>query len=173
MILQIYGYEAPETALGWNLSTVRQQLITSLMTLGAFIGSNMIGFMAMKLGRIPCLWIATVLCCIANTVMMCTTGIGELYFGRLFIGISNGFFMTFSQLYIQETGPAKYRGFLVSSYQFFIALVSISIRLEKKKTPHKEGAEKMLALTKIHIRAPWLEASWTGLLLSVWTDHRT
>lgn len=38
---QVYGYEAPNTAIGWNITPVRQQLISSLMTLGAFVSSGM------------------------------------------------------------------------------------------------------------------------------------
>ncbi|KAM0489913.1 hypothetical protein ACHAP8_012095 [Fusarium lateritium] len=108
--LQVYGYEDPETAIGWNISTTRQQLISSLMTLGAFISSSLAGFVAAKLGRRMCLWLACILCAVSNVIMMATTNIGPLYLGRLLIGLANGYFMTFSQLYIQETSPAKYRG---------------------------------------------------------------
>ncbi|GKU08300.1 unnamed protein product, partial [Fusarium langsethiae] len=108
--LQVYGYEDPETAIGWNISTTRQQLISSLMTLGAFISSSLAGFVAVKLGRKMCLWLACLLCAVSNVIMMATTDIGPLYLGRLLIGLANGYFMTFSQLYIQETSPAKSGG---------------------------------------------------------------
>ncbi|KAM0075027.1 hypothetical protein ACKRZS_012840 [Fusarium odoratissimum] len=41
--LKIYGYRDPEVAIGWNIDTTRQQLISSLMTMGAFISSSLAG----------------------------------------------------------------------------------------------------------------------------------
>lgn len=64
------------------------------------------GPMAMYLNRRQCLWVASLLCFASNSIMIGTTNINGLYVGRLFIGIANGFFMTFSQLYLQVcTGP--------------------------------------------------------------------
>jgi SP family sugar:H+ symporter-like MFS transporter len=41
------------------------------------------------------------MCVVANVVMMTTTSIGGLYAGRFVIGLANGLFMTFAQLYLQ------------------------------------------------------------------------
>ncbi|PKS12581.1 hypothetical protein jhhlp_000789 [Lomentospora prolificans] len=120
--LKVYGYEDPSTAIGWNIQTVRQQLIASLMTLGAFISSGTAGVVAAKFGRRHCLWAACLLCCVSNIIMMATTSIGALYAGRFLIGLANGYFMTFSQLYIQESSPAKYRGLFLTAFQFFTSV---------------------------------------------------
>ncbi|KXX80313.1 putative glucose transporter rco-3 [Madurella mycetomatis] len=117
--LEIYGHRAPDTPLGWNIGTERQQLISSLMTLGAFISSGTAGLTATYLSRRQCLWAACLLCCVANVLMMATEDIGALYAGRFIIGLANGYFMTFSQLYIQESSPAKYRGWFLTIFQFF------------------------------------------------------
>lgn len=108
---------------GWNIDTMRQQLISSLMTLGAFISSGTAGFVAAKFGRRHCLWAACLLCCVSNIIMMTTESIGALYAGRFLIGLANGYFMTFSQLYIQESSPAKYRGWFLTIFQFFTSFV--------------------------------------------------
>jgi MFS family permease len=121
---QIYGYPTKLSPSGWNISTERQQLISSLMTLGAFISSGTAGFVARWLGRRPCLWMACALCCVSNIVMMTTTEIGPLYAGRLLNGLANGWFMTFSQLYIQESSPAKYRGLFLTAFTFMTSFVS-------------------------------------------------
>jgi MFS family permease len=55
--------------------------------------------------------------------MMATTNIGALYAGRFLIGLANGYFMTFSQLYIQESSPAKYRGLFLAIFQFCTSMV--------------------------------------------------
>ncbi|KAH7143447.1 general substrate transporter [Dactylonectria macrodidyma] len=140
--LMIYGYRAPETAIGWNIETTRQQLISSLMTLGAFISASLAGFAATKLGRKMCLWAACLLCAVANIIMMTTTHISALYVGRLVIGLANGYFMTFSQLYIQECSPAKYRGLFLSFFQFctsFGTLIGAIIDWTTAKRPDKSS----------------------------------
>lgn len=68
--------------------------------------------------------------------MMTTTNIGALYFARLVMGLSNGLFDTFSQLYIlvcvhcsqresplipdQECAPAKYRGMMMGFLTYWV-----------------------------------------------------
>jgi MFS transporter, SP family, sugar:H+ symporter len=44
---------------------------------------------------------ACLLCVVANVIMMTTNTIGGLYAGRFLIGLANGLFMTFAQLYLQ------------------------------------------------------------------------
>ena len=94
------------------------------MTLGAFISSGTAGFVAKYISRKQCLWIACLFCCVANVIMMTTENIGALYAGRFIIGLANGYFMTFAQLYIQESSPAAYRGFFLTAFQFFTSFVS-------------------------------------------------
>lgn len=36
---QVFGYKDSASSTGWNITSERQQLISSLMVLGAFIGS--------------------------------------------------------------------------------------------------------------------------------------
>lgn len=92
------------------------------MTLGAFLSSSSAGIFATWLGRRQCLWIACILCCVANAIMMGSTTIGGLYAGRLLIGLANGWFMTYSQLYIQESTPARYRGMMIAVFQFWTSI---------------------------------------------------
>ncbi|KAF2878500.1 monosaccharide transporter-like protein [Massariosphaeria phaeospora] len=140
--LKIYGYRTTKTAIGWNLTTERQQLISSLMTLGAFISAGMAGVAAKKLGRRACLAIACVTCCVANIIMMSTEHIAALYVGRLVIGLANGYFMTFSQLYIQESSTAKYRGLFLTGFQFFTSfgtLIGTIVDWATAKRPDKSA----------------------------------
>jgi SP family sugar:H+ symporter-like MFS transporter len=124
---QVFGYVDPATPVGYNIAPGVQQLITSLMTLGAFIGSlaagklilcecpslnfvyananKITGPIALVLSRKQALWTACLLCAVSDAIMMDTTHLAGLYVGRLFIGFANGFFMTFSQLYLQVPHP--------------------------------------------------------------------
>lgn len=77
---------------------------------------------------------------------MVTTNINAIYIGRLLLGLANGLFMTFSQLYIQvliyrlwsvlmenitdnkseqESVLARYRGLMISSFQVWTSLGSL------------------------------------------------
>lgn len=123
--LQVFGQKAPETPLGWNINAERQQLISSLMILGAFISSSTAGFTARHFGRKMSLWIACVGVFVATAVMQATTQIGGLYAGRLIIGLANGLLMTHAQLYIQECSPARYRGFGISIFTYWVSVGSL------------------------------------------------
>ncbi|KAF3392646.1 Maltose permease MAL31 [Penicillium rolfsii] len=123
--LKVYGEPSPNTSIGWNISSERQQLISSLMTLGAFVGSCSAGPTATYIGRKTVLYIAIFLIYVANIIMMTDATIGGLYAGRLIIGLGNGFLMTFSQLYIQECSPARYRGLMLGAFQFWTSFGSL------------------------------------------------
>lgn len=95
------------------------------MTLGAFLSSSCAGPTATFLSRRQTIWAASLLCIVANIIMMTTTSIGGLYAGRLLLGLANGFYMTFSQLYIQEVAPARYRGLMISSFHVWTSVGSL------------------------------------------------
>ncbi|KAI1367156.1 general substrate transporter [Xylaria arbuscula] len=123
--LQVFGERAPTTPLGWNINAERQQLISSLMILGAFISSSTAGFTAKYFGRKMSLWIACVGVFVSTAVMQATTQIGGLYAGRLIIGLANGLLMTHAQLYIQECSPGRYRGFGISIFTYWVSVGSL------------------------------------------------
>ncbi|KAF2092639.1 MFS transporter [Rhizodiscina lignyota] len=120
--LEVFGEKDPSSPIGWNISSGKQQLISSLMTLGAFIASGTAGFTAAYIGRKPSLWVACVGIFVSTAVMQTTSSIGGLYAGRLIIGLANGLLMTHSQLYIQECIPAKYRGLSISVFQYWTSI---------------------------------------------------
>lgn len=90
------------------------------MTLGAFISSATAGIPSSRFGRRMCLVAACITCFIANILMMVTEDIASLYAGRLIIGLANGYFMTFSQLYLQESSTAELRGVFLTGFNFFV-----------------------------------------------------
>ena len=57
--------------------------------------------------------------------MMGTTNLSGLYAGRFLIGVANGFYMTFGQLYIQEVIPARYRGATIAGFNVFTSVGSL------------------------------------------------
>lgn len=110
------------------------------------------GFVAAKFGRKMCLWAACLLCVVSNVIMMTTTSIGALYAGRLLNGLANGYFMTFSQLYIQESSPAKWRGLFLAMFQFctsFGTLIGTIVDWATAKRPDKSSY--LIPLAMIYI----------------------
>lgn len=95
------------------------------MTIGTFVGSLLVGPFSTYLGRKPGLWSATILNFIATSVMLGTTSVGALYAARLILGISVGWFLTFSQLYVHEVAPAHLRGITFAVYQAQLSIGSI------------------------------------------------
>lgn len=87
--LRVFGHQDSTNPLGWNISSGRQQLISSLMVLGSFISSSTAGFSAMYIGRKASLWVACTAVVVATVLMQATTTIGGLYAGRLILGLGN------------------------------------------------------------------------------------
>lgn len=89
-----------------------------------------------------CLVAAGVTCFIANIMMMTTNNIGALYAGRLIIGLANGYFMTFSQLYLQESSTAELRGVFLTAFNFFVSfgtLIGTIVDWATAKRPDKSA----------------------------------
>ncbi|KAH8712200.1 monosaccharide transporter-like protein [Phaeosphaeriaceae sp. PMI808] len=140
--LQVFGYRSTKSITGWNITPERQQLISSLMTLGAFISSATAGIPSTRFGRRACLGFACVTCFIANIIMMTTDHIGALYAGRLVIGLANGYFMTFAQLYLQESSTAELRGVFLTGFNFFVSfgtLIGTIVDWATAKRPDKSA----------------------------------
>jgi MFS transporter, SP family, sugar:H+ symporter len=97
--LMVFGYRAPASPIGWNISTVVQQLITSLMVIGGIIGSLAQGPLATVLGRKPSMQLACITCITAGAIMIGTTSVAALYVARVILGIANGIFITTAQMY--------------------------------------------------------------------------
>lgn len=140
--LKVFGYY-DHTSNKWAIDPTVQQLISSLMTIGTFVGSLLVGPFSSKFGRRHGLWSASFLNLIATAIMIGTTNLGALYFARFIlgksqliimitvhianrrVGISVGWFLTFAQVYINEVAPAHLRGVVFAVYQSQLSIGSI------------------------------------------------
>jgi MFS family permease len=112
------------------------------MTLGAFISSSTAGVPSARVGRRPSLVAACIVCFVANIIMMTTDNIGALYAGRLTIGLANGYFMTFAQLYLQESSTAELRGVFLTAFNLFVSfgtLIGTIVDWAAAKRPDKSA----------------------------------
>lgn len=83
--LKVYGYYDEEQAK-WAIDPTVQQLISSLMTIGTFVGSLLVGPFSSKFGRRIGLWAASLINLVSTAIMIGTTNLGALYFARFILG---------------------------------------------------------------------------------------
>lgn len=120
--LRVYGYEDPDSRTGWNIKTVPQQLISSMLQIGTICGVLLTHLFGRYFGRRPAIWAASLVSFIAAGVQVGTTTLVGLYFGRLLIGASNGFFITFANIYTSEVSPSHLRGAIVSLFGIWVSI---------------------------------------------------
>lgn len=83
--LKVFGYY-DESKAKWAIDPTVQQLISSLMTIGTFVGSLAVGPFSARFGRRYGLWAASVINAFSTAIMLGTTNLGALYFARLILG---------------------------------------------------------------------------------------
>ncbi|KAH7061691.1 general substrate transporter [Paraphoma chrysanthemicola] len=123
--LMVFGYEDPTSPLGYGISSTVQQLMTSLMNLGACVSAIVAGPFGAYFGRRPALWLACLVCCAAVALQIGSTSPAGLYVGRFFLGFSNGFFVVFSTVYCSEAAPAHLREIMVGLFSWYVNVGSI------------------------------------------------
>ncbi|CAI4213280.1 unnamed protein product [Parascedosporium putredinis] len=146
--LKVYGYY-DEAKQKWAIDPTVQQLISSLMTIGTFIGSLLVGPFSSKFGRRMGLWSAAVINAVSTAVMLGTTSVGALYFARFILGISVGWFLTFAQVYVNEVAPAHLRGIAFAVYQTQLSsgsIVGAAVDYGTHLMPGKESYRIPLAM---------------------------
>lgn len=95
------------------------------MTLGAFTSSLAAGPFAIWLGRKQGLYVACVLSVVSCIMQITTTTKGVVYLGRLLLGAANGFYASFSTIYLAESAPAHLRGVITALFTFWIQIGNI------------------------------------------------
>lgn len=123
--LQVFGYKDPKSKSGWNIATQPQQLISSFLTIGTIVGVLLAGPFAARFGRKPAIWAAAATSMVACGIQVGTHNLAGLYAGRIVLGLSNGFFILFSNTYTVEVSPARHRAILASFFGFWVNIGSI------------------------------------------------
>ncbi|KUI59800.1 General alpha-glucoside permease [Cytospora mali] len=123
--LAVFGYPDPDATGEYAIDATFQQLISSLLTLGAFLSSLAAGSFAHYFGRKTALWLACLLTAVGCAIQIGTTDKAAVYVGRLVIGIGNGFLVTFSNIYTAEASPAHLRAVMVAVFSEWISVGSI------------------------------------------------
>ncbi|KAK5055229.1 hypothetical protein LTR84_012979 [Exophiala bonariae] len=155
--LEVFGYYSEDLGR-WNIDPTVQQLISSLMTIGTFVSSLMVGPFSAKFGRRHGLWAATFLNYVATSIQLGTTSKAALYVSRLILGISVGWFLTFAQLYVHEAAPAHLRGIVFAVYQSMLSIGSIVGATVDYGTHSIKGRQAYQIPLAIFFVAPTLQA---------------
>ncbi len=104
------------------LGTAMQELVVSVVLVGAMIGALATGFIADLVGRRLTLLIAGIVFAAGALISSIAPEVWTLIAGRVVVGVAIGIASVASPLYISEVAPAAIRGALVSGYQFAITL---------------------------------------------------
>jgi MFS transporter, SP family, solute carrier family 2 (myo-inositol transporter), member 13 len=102
------------TALGHELSSSEQEMVTSLTSGGAFVGAVAAGLTADRFGRrLPIWWACATF--ILGTLLQCVAySVAQFAVGRFIVGLGVGGAAMIVPLYISEIAPAKFRGRMVA-----------------------------------------------------------
>ncbi|PGH04419.1 hypothetical protein AJ80_08530 [Polytolypa hystricis UAMH7299] len=97
-----------------------QGLLTSILELGAWLGSLMNGYLADALGRRYCTLVAVVIFVVGVIVQACTQNKDYVFAGRFVTGLGVGSLSMIVPLYNAELAPPEVRGSLVAVQQLSI-----------------------------------------------------
>ncbi|ODH46309.1 hypothetical protein GX48_07616 [Paracoccidioides brasiliensis] len=125
---------------GYNIATWQKSLIVSILSLGTFIGSVASGSIAERIGRRLTIMMACLLFGVGVAIQVGATKVNDLVGGRLVAGLGVGAISSVVILYVSEIAPKRFRGAMVSIYQWAITIglliaAVIDKATEKLNTP--------------------------------------
>ncbi len=121
--LQVFGYRDARGV--WNIETQPQQLIGSCMNIGTILGVMCGPLWARYFGRRPAIWLASGITFVSLAVQMAASSVAALCVGRVLLGISNAFYITFSNVYTVEATPPHLRAVIAAFFSVWVNIGSI------------------------------------------------
>lgn len=106
----------------FHLSTFQQELIVSILLIGALIGATFGGVLADKIGRKNSLFFSTILFFVGSALLATADTLVIVMIGRCICGLAVGIVSLVVPLYIAEISDPSDRGILVSLNQLAITL---------------------------------------------------
>ena len=120
--LAVFGVKDPTSVFGYNITPRVQQLISSLMSLGALVSCALTGPIVRFLSRKWTFVLAIALNHVGVILMMSATSLSTLYAGRFITGLANGLLDVLPQLYIHDSAPASQRGSLLGWFNVLVGI---------------------------------------------------
>src|SRR5580698_416630 len=125
----LYGYDMGIIAAAvifvkrsFALSTVMEELVVSIVLIGAMAGALVGGAVADKIGRRATLVWAGAIFIAGSVLAPLSPNAATLIVARAIIGIGIGFTSVTAPVYVSELAPPQSRGMLIGLYQFALTL---------------------------------------------------
>lgn len=112
----------PALTIEFGLSTYEQELVTSLMLLGAVIGACFGGIVCDSIGRKQTVYMVCLIFLIGSVIKTLAQNIITLYVGRVIIGIGISISAIVDISYLAEISPAEYRGAVVGTNELMVTV---------------------------------------------------
>lgn len=106
----------------FGLSTRMEEVVVSVVLLGAMTGAIVGGTVADRIGRRATLVWAAVIFIVGSILAPISPNVGVLIAARAFLGIAIGFTSVTAPVYVSELAPPQSRGMLIGLYQFALTL---------------------------------------------------
>ncbi len=106
----------------FSLTTLQQEMLVSIILIGALIGAGFAGTLSDRIGRKPVIMLSDVFILIGGITLISADHLFTLLFGRLITGVGVGIASLTVPLYIAELSPPKRRGALVTLNQLAITI---------------------------------------------------
>ncbi|EEH09472.1 MSTA protein [Histoplasma capsulatum G186AR] len=107
---------------GFNIATWQKSLIVSVLSLGTFVGALVSGSIAEVLGRRYTIMLSSLLFSVGVAIQVGASKVNDLVGGRLVAGLGVGGISSVVILYVSEIAPKRFRGAMVSVYQWAITI---------------------------------------------------
>src|SRR3984885_16129363 len=125
----LYGYDMGIIAAAlifvkrsFALSTLMQELVVSIVLIGAMIGAITAGAIADRIGRRATLVWAAAIFILGSVLSPLAPNVCVLIVARAIIGIGIGFTSVTAPVYVSELAPPQSRGMLIGLYQFALTV---------------------------------------------------
>jgi SP family galactose:H+ symporter-like MFS transporter len=125
----LYGYDMGIIAAAalfvkrtFTLSTLMEELVVSIVLIGAMIGALVGGVVADRIGRRATLVWAAGIFILGSVLAPLSADVAMLIVARAIIGIGIGFTSVTAPVYVSELAPPQSRGMLIGLYQFALTL---------------------------------------------------
>jgi len=125
----LYGYDMGIIAAAvifvknsFGLSTVMEELVVSIVLIGAMAGAMVGGAVADRIGRKATLVWAGGIFIVGSILAPLSPNVATLIVARAIIGLGIGFTSVTAPVYVSELAPPQSRGMLIGLYQFALTL---------------------------------------------------
>ena len=106
----------------FDLSTKMEEVVVSVVLIGAMIGAILGGIIADRIGRRGTLVWAGVIFILGSILAPLAPNVGTLIVARALLGFAIGFTSVTAPVYVSELAPPKRRGMLIGLYQFALTV---------------------------------------------------